>query len=285
VVGDEGPAGRPAARLTAAAPGPAVAGTAGPATELRAAYDASADLWAAGPAHLYARLAAALLAAAGVPVTGQRVLDVGAGTGVAGRAALAAGARQVVAVDVAASMLRRAAGPVRPVVGDAAALPFRDASFGLVLAAFCLSHLGSVPAGLGEARRVGGTLAASSFTPGWTHPAKAAVDGVLHAYGFQPPAWYAAFKQDTEPAASDPGQLAGQAAAAGFAVVGLHTVAVPAGLSTPAQLAAWRLGMAHCAPFVAALDPARRAGLRRAARRAVAGLPPVVVSMTVLTAS
>ena len=65
----------------------------------------------------------------------------------------------------------------------------------------------------------------------------------------------------------------------------LRTTTVPTALATPAQLASWRLGMAHVAPFVSSLDEARRAALRRAAERAVAGTGPLVVSMTVLTAS
>jgi ubiquinone/menaquinone biosynthesis C-methylase UbiE len=63
------------------------------------------------------------------------VLDLGAGTGVAGRAALAAGARLVVSVDFAAGMLRGCAAGLHPVAADAGALPFRDGCFGLVLAA------------------------------------------------------------------------------------------------------------------------------------------------------
>ncbi len=122
-----------------------------------------------------------------MPVAGRRVLDLGAGTGVAGRAALAAGAGQVVAADLAVGMLRRGAAALHPVAADAAALPFRDGSFDLVVAAFCLSHLGSVPAGLREARRVGRAIAASAFAPGWTHPAKAAVDEALRRYRLPPP--------------------------------------------------------------------------------------------------
>jgi hypothetical protein len=59
---------------------------------------------------------------------------------------------------------------------------------------------------------------------------------------------------------------------------------VEAGMSSPAQLASWRLGMAHVAPFVASLPAARQAELRRAAESAVAGCGPLVVSMLVLTA-
>ena len=54
-------------------------------------------------------------------------------------------------------------------------------------------------------------------------------------------------------------------------------------VGTPAQLAAWRLGMAHIAPFVGALAPAQRADLCRAADAAV-GAGPLQVSMLVVTA-
>ena len=69
-------------------------------------------------------------------------------------------------------------------------------------------------------------------------------------------------------------------------------MSVPTGLVTPAELVAWRLGMAHYAPFLRSLDPAGRAAARRAAERAVAvsisgatGAGPLVAEMVVLTAS
>ncbi len=254
--------------------------------EVRAAYDAAARLWAAGPGPVYAELARALLACAGGPPAGGRVLDLGAGTGVAGQAALATGAGAVVAADLAVDMLLllRGRGGGRPVAADACALPFRDGCFDLVVAAFCLGHLPDLTAGLREARRVGARLAAGSFAPGWNHPAKAAVDGVLGSFGYRPPPWYLTFKRDTEPRAGDPTELGPACIAAGFTDVRLRTVTVDTGRSAPAQLAAWRLGMAHVAPFVAALPGSRQAELRRAAESAVAGTGPLLVSMLVLTA-
>ena len=74
---------------------------------MQRAYDRSAGAWASGPQRVYTRLAETLVDAAPVPVHGGRVLDLGAGTGVASRAASAAGAAQVVAVDNAVGMLRR----------------------------------------------------------------------------------------------------------------------------------------------------------------------------------
>ena len=216
------------------------------------------------------------------------MLDVGAGTGLAAACALAAGARRVVRADLSEDMLRRGGGG-SPVAANAVALPFRDRSFDLVLAAFCLNHLDAPDTGVAEARRVGAALAASTFAPGWTHPAKDAADGAVRSFGYQPPAWYEALAPGER--ASDPEVLAGLAAAAGFTRVQVTTVAVPTALVTPADLVSWRLGLAHYAPFLCSMDAAGRAAVRRAAERAVAAVTgsdpgdPLVVSMVVLSAS
>ncbi len=84
MVGDLGGPGGPAAGLTG---------------RVRAAYDAGADGWDAGPGPMYRDLARALVASAPVPVAGASVLDLGAGTGAVGAAALSAGAARVVAAD------------------------------------------------------------------------------------------------------------------------------------------------------------------------------------------
>ena len=215
-------------------------------TAVRASYDAAAGGWASGPGPMYDRLAAALIAAAPVPLAGRRVLDLGAGTGAAGRAALAAGAAQVVAADLAVGMLRAAGPALHPVAADAAALPFRAGSFDLVAAAFCLNHLLDPAAALAEARRVGAALAASTFAAGWTHPAKDAVDAALRPFGYREPAWHACLSLDAD-------RLAGRAEAAGFSQLRVRTVTVrpawsprpswpPGGwawLSSPRSCAAW----------------------------------------------
>jgi SAM-dependent methyltransferase len=291
MVGDElgtggGPAELNAAELNAAELNAAELNAAELVARLRAGYDAAADDWADGPGPMYAQLAWALVAASPVPLAGRLVLDLGAGAGVAGRAVLAAGARRVVAVDLSEGMLRRGDGG-RPVAADAVALPFRDGSFDLVVAAFCLNHLGSLAAGLAEARRVGAAIAASMFAPGWTHPAKDAVDDALGSFGYTPPAWHTTLTPGS--GTGDLKALARCAAAAGFSRVQARTTAVPTGLATPAELVAWRLGMAHVAPFMRSLDAPDRAAVRRAAEQAVAAAVgpamPLVVSMVVLTAS
>ena len=293
MVGDErDPGGRPAelspAELSPAELSPAELTQAELAAGLRAGYDAAAGDWAGGPGAMYAPLAAALVAAAPVPAAGRLVLDVGAGTGLAAASALAAGARRVVRTDLSEDMLRRG-GEGSPVAANAVALPFRDRSFDLVLAAFCLNHLDAPATGVAEARRVGAALAASTFAPGWTHPAKDAADGAVRSFGYHPPAWYEALAPGER--ASDPEVLAGLAAAAGFTRVQVTTVAVPTALVTPAELVSWRLGLAHYAPFLRSMDAAGRAAVRRAAERAVAAVTgsdpgdPLVVSMVVLSAS
>jgi SAM-dependent methyltransferase len=234
---------------------------------------------------VYAALARALAEHVAAYLSGARVLDLGAGTGVAGRAALAAGAAKVAAADLAVGPLRRCATQLHPVAADAAALPFRDQSFAVVLAAFSLTHVASLGAVLSESRRVGSVLAASAFAPGWGHPAKSAIDDVLARFSYRPPAWYLTFKQDTEPRLDDAQLVRELALAAGYSRVDSSVLSVPTGLSTPAQLAAWRLGMAHIAPFAASLDDARKVDLRQVAEEAVRGCPPLAVDMLVYVAS
>ncbi|HTT51095.1 MAG TPA: class I SAM-dependent methyltransferase [Streptosporangiaceae bacterium] len=251
---------------------------------VRDGYEAAAGGWRDGPGRMYTRLAQLLVAAAPVPLAGRRVLDLGAGTGAAGQAARDAGAAQVVAADLAPAMLRQGGPALHPVAADAVALPFRADSFDLVLAAFCLNHLPDPAAGLAEARRVSGALAASVFAPGWTHPAKDAVDAALRPLGYREPPWHASWAGRGGDLAGGPERLAAQARAAGFRRLRVRTVRVPTGLVTPAQVASWRLGLAQFAPFLASLDAPGRAAARRAAERAVAGTGPLVVSMAVLTA-
>ena len=269
-MGDTGNTRRAAAQLTGS---------------VRAAYEAAPQSWTAGPEPVYAALATALAAHVAPLLTGARVLDLGAGTGVAGRAAVAAGATEVVAADLALAPLRRCGPPLRPVSADATALPFRDRSFDVVLAAFSLTHARRLGAALTESRRVGRALAATAFAPGWGHPAKTAVDAVLARFGYRPPPWYLTFKQDTEPQLGDTPLVHRLALAAGYRQVESRVIAVPTGLSAPAELVAWRLGMAHIAPFCGSLDFERQADLRLAAEDAIDGCEPLVVDVLVHVAT
>ncbi len=252
--------------------------------DVGAAYDASASAWGGRPSRVYARLSAALLdTAAPRLVAGARVLDLGAGTGVASVAALERGAASVVATDLATRMLHRVPAPVRAVVGDAARLPFPDGSFDLVTAAMVLGHLPDPLAAAREARRVAPALLASAFDPDWSHPAKVAVDAAMAQFGFEVPGWYRQIKEHAA-AVEDPVVLTGLARDAGYEEVRVARVEVDAGLEHAGAVVEWRWGMAHLAPFVATLTPVERARARRAAEDVVAGMPPVVVPLLVLSA-
>ena len=253
--------------------------------EVGDAYDRSAAAWHRGPEAVYARLADALLSTSSVAIGGARVLDVGAGTAVAGRAAMERGAAAVVATDIAAGMLRQRDRRVAAVAAEAGRLPFGDASFDLATAAFCLGHLPDPGAALVDMRRVCGAVVASAFAPGPGHPAKATVDAVMAEEGFRVPEWYQRLKDGTEPAVEDPVALRRLADDAGFEHVAVERLEVDAGLDSAAAIVEWRWGMAHLAPFVATLPDDVRARARSRAEDAVAGMAPVVISMLALAAS
>ena len=113
------------------------------------AYDAARPDY---PGELFDTIESAL----GQPLLRARVLDVGAGTGIATRAMAGRGA-DVVAVDpgpgVLAVLRSRSTSRVLPVLGDGDALPLRDGLFDLVTYAQSF-HWTSPSASLPEAARV-----------------------------------------------------------------------------------------------------------------------------------
>jgi ubiquinone/menaquinone biosynthesis C-methylase UbiE len=107
------------------------------------------------------------------PSRGDRVLDVGCGTGAVSRAARAAMGPDafVVAIDPSSDMLAaaRRGGIDRVVLGSFPSLPFRDASFDVVLSAFVLTHVEDADAALAETARVlraRGRIGLSAWSPG-----------------------------------------------------------------------------------------------------------------------
>ncbi len=255
--------------------------------EIRAAYGRAADGWASGPATVYRHLALALVAAAGMPLTGRRVLDLGAGTGVASEVLSDLDARPT-AVDLTVEMLRHRRQHRPPAVaGNAQALPFRDAAFDAVVAACCLNHVPDLTRALRECRRVtdsAGLVLASSFPNGADHPAKAVVEEVLTRFGYQRPDWYAAFKARIAEPSGDPDTFARAAIDAGLEEVTVDQLDVEVGLDDPHTAVQWRLNMPHTLDFVATLTSRVRGELYE---RAVAASPlgmPSTVQMLVLRA-
>jgi SAM-dependent methyltransferase len=247
-------------------------------------YDEAAEAWARGPASVYARFAAAMLEHSPVPLVGATVLDVGAGTGVACDAALAFGARRAVASDLAVQILRRRTASAAAVAADAGRLPFGADTFDLVMAGFSLSHLPDQAAALTEWHRVAPAAVVSTFAPGPTHPAKAAVDLVMERFGFVPPSWYQELKHEREPQVENPALLRALAEIAGYHHIDVTRLAVDTGVNTPEKMVTWRIGMAQLAPFVAGLPGSTRQEATRAAEEAVADLLPVTIEMLVLSA-
>lgn len=221
-------------------------------TEAAVAYSASATAWAEGPMRVYGPLAHELVARCPGGIRGRTVLDHGAGTGAASKAARGA---RVVAVDIAMGMLldRRASRPPAA-VGDALALPFRSGGFDVVVAAFSLNHLLDVAAGLREAGRVAREyVLASTFAADDDHPVRPAVEAALVEAGWSTPAWY------RESVASRGSWATVDAVTATIERAGLvpervEHARVPLPDLGPRDLVRWRLGMAQCASFVASGD-------------------------------
>jgi len=133
-------------------------------------YDRVAETYERVHAPRMAEVARDLVAFAGVK-QGDRILDVGTGTGVATEAAVeAAGpSGSAVGVDVSLPMLLQAV-KARPQIHVAAAeaidLPFRDRTFDVVTASFVVSHFTRYQTALFDILRVlrpGGRFAMSSW--------------------------------------------------------------------------------------------------------------------------
>jgi ubiquinone/menaquinone biosynthesis C-methylase UbiE len=134
-------------------------------------YDSVADVYERVRAPIHEGPARDLVAAV-APGRGARVLDVGTGTGVAAAAAAEA-ARDggyVVGVDPSIEMLRRArARGVRALAAQAVDLPFKDATFDAVLAAFVIFFLPRYDTALFDMLRVlrpEGRLGVTTWGPG-----------------------------------------------------------------------------------------------------------------------
>jgi SAM-dependent methyltransferase len=250
------------------------------------AYSAAGASWSDGPARVYAPLAGMLCDRLTVPVAGARALDVGSGTGAAGTL-LALGGAHVVAVDIAVGMLAARIAPTVPAVAaDVTRLPLRSRAFDVAVAAFSLNHVRDPVAALAELRRVlrpGGGAVVGVYAERDAHPAKRAVEEAAVAAGWSVPPWYARLRAEAMPRLATVPLAEAAASAAGIHAARAFCIDVPLAHLDVDALVAWRAGMPHLAPFMAALAPADRRRVVDDARSRVGDdVPPLVRSVIVL---
>jgi ubiquinone/menaquinone biosynthesis C-methylase UbiE len=144
------------------------------ATDIDRFYAESADAYDELWAPVMARLSAPLFDA--LPLEGaRRVLDVGAGTGMAAApiSRRAPGA-EIIGVDRLGSMLCRVPPMMRPAIMDATALGLRPGTFDVAFSSFVLFFVADPIAALGEMRRVvvpGGAIGFTSWGDEPDYPA------------------------------------------------------------------------------------------------------------------
>jgi len=253
-----------------------------------AVYEGIARAWAGGPSRVYDVLADAIVSAYPAPIADQRVLDIGAGTGAVARAVIRRGGRAT-AVDAAEDMVAhmRTEG-IDAVAGDLLALPFDDATFDGAVAAFSVSHVDDPVLALSEARRVvraRGVVLVGLFAAAPANGAKAVVDSVAERFGYVAPSWYVRLKRELEPMTNTTALLSDCARRAGLADVVVSERVVDTGITTPADIVATRIGMAHLAPFVDGLDPVQRRAFIDAATAAVAEDPQPLRPLVLILSS
>lgn len=222
-------------------------------TPVPGAYAGLAEVWARDAALAYDPLARHLVGHLPDSLDVTLVLDAGAGSGAAGRALAARGAR-VVSVDREIDMAAYVARSGPTVAGDVGRLPFRAGAFDVVVAAFVVNHLPDPVGGLRELARVaraGGVVLVSTFSADRA-AAKEAVDAVAERHGFVRPAWYVELQRCAQ-AVGDVAALDRALGAAGFGRWSVTEQPVDVGIAAPADLVRYRLGMPHLHAFAVSL--------------------------------
>jgi ubiquinone/menaquinone biosynthesis C-methylase UbiE len=178
------------------------------------------------------------LVEAAAPQAGERILDVGCGTGIVARLAAAHGGAngEITGIDisphmleVARTMAKREGAAVRWHEGRAEELPFQDGSFDLVLSQFALMFFADREAALREMRRVlanGGRTLLSVWQGLDKHPFYQTLhESIERRLGMSGVAEIFAL--------GDAGELNGLLSAAGFRDIDVRPVSMPARFPNP----------------------------------------------------
>jgi len=251
-------------------------------------YAGAGRRWAAGATLVYAPIAVELVAMSPHRLGGRRVLDAGAGTGVASAALAAQGAGSV-AIDLSLDMLLAWDKRSRPpcAVADLCALPLADSSVDDAVAAFVLNHLPQPVSGLAElarAVRPGGAVLATVYSNASRSAVRDRIDEVAKEAGWQVPGWYVHLKATAVPLLGSAPAMDAAARHAGLVDVVVEERPVDVGVTEPEQLVDYRFGQAHLAAWLDAIGPRRAGEVRRRATREITPIMepyrPIVVFLS-----
>ncbi len=142
------------------------------ALDNRAAYDRWAESYPPVPHNALMLAEQSAMLELLPPVAGLCALDLACGTGRYARLLAQRGARSVIASDLSPGMLGHASPALQRVRADMMALPFRCASFDLVMAGLAVGHAPDLQrwlAGVAAVLKPGGQLLYSDFHPDAAH--------------------------------------------------------------------------------------------------------------------